>query len=136
MHMCHTLHMPASTKPQKSSERVVVLLRPSERKRLRQLARAESVSAAEILRRSLAAYAPESEQEERKLIAELNAAIDRNLAVIAESQKKIDESLASIEKQRLPDEINARLDELYKAALAQQASKKHASVPSHRSQAA
>jgi hypothetical protein len=84
--------------------RTVVLLRPSEKKRLQKLAREEKVSASEIVRRSIHAYQPGSsskeEQNMRGLIAEMDQALDAALASARASRKEIAENLAFIKKRR------------------------------------
>ncbi|HSU18997.1 MAG TPA: hypothetical protein VLI45_04570 [Acidobacteriaceae bacterium] len=83
---------------EKASERVVVLLRPMEKRRLERLARREKVSAAEILRRSLMAYSNEDEAEEKRLIAEMNAALDQTLARIRSTRENIRKTLDASKK--------------------------------------
>jgi hypothetical protein len=69
--MCYVLIMPAASNS--APTRTVVLLRPSEKRRLQKLARDEKVSASEIVRRSIHAYQSSStskgEQDMRGLIA-------------------------------------------------------------------
>lgn len=136
MYMCYALHMPLPERKQKSTERMVVLLDPTERRRLKELAKAQNVSAAEILRRSLAAYEPEQAEGERQLLQELNAAIDRALAAGAEHEKRIDANLAKLQQLRLPEDVNARLDELYEEALSEQARRKQEPARAQRRTAA
>jgi Ribbon-helix-helix protein, copG family len=102
MHMCYFSVM--STSSNAAPARTVVLLRPSEKKRLQKLARDENVSASEIVRRSIHAYQSGSsnkdEQNMRGLIAEMNQALDSALASARASRKEIAENLALIKKRR------------------------------------
>jgi hypothetical protein len=100
--MCYALIMPTSSNS--APARTVVLLRPSEKRRLQKLARDENVSASEIVRRSIHAYrsgsSSKEEQNMRGLIAEMNQALDAALASARASRKEIAENLAMIEKRR------------------------------------
>ena len=85
-----------------AAHRTVVLLRPSEKKRLERLARQENVSSSEIIRRSLQAYdspSTQKEQEMKILIAEMNQALDAALQSIRSARAEVAENLAQI-KQR------------------------------------
>jgi hypothetical protein len=79
---------------------MVVLLRPQEKRRLERLARKERVSAAEIVRRSLAAYAEPLPEFDDKAIAEMNVALDKMLANIRSTRLHVQENLAKIAKMR------------------------------------
>jgi translation initiation factor 2B subunit (eIF-2B alpha/beta/delta family) len=91
-----------ATSPQSVTTRTVVLLRPSERKRLEKLAAAESVSSGEILRRSLQAYEQQISASEQATIAtlltEMNSALDDALASIRSARSEVRESLDKIAK--------------------------------------
>jgi translation initiation factor 2B subunit (eIF-2B alpha/beta/delta family) len=91
-----------ATSPQSITTRTVVLLRPSERKRLEKLAAAESVSSGEILRRSLQAYEQQISASEQATIAtlltEMNSALDDALASIRSARSEVRESLDKIAK--------------------------------------
>ncbi|HEX4154667.1 MAG TPA: CopG family transcriptional regulator [Acidobacteriaceae bacterium] len=85
---------------QRSTERVVVLLQPQEKKRLERLARKERVSSAEIVRRSLAAYAEPVPEIDSKTIGEMNATLDKMLANIRSTRNHVQQNLAKIEEMR------------------------------------
>lgn len=85
---------------EKASERIVVLLRPVEKRRLERLARKERVSSAEIVRRSLAAYTEPQPEFDDKAVAEMNVTLDRMLANIRSTRLHVQENLAKIEKMR------------------------------------
>ncbi|HEY5382263.1 MAG TPA: hypothetical protein VIJ65_08400 [Acidobacteriaceae bacterium] len=85
---------------EKASERVVVLLRPGQKRKLQKLARNERVSVAEIVRRSLMFYSAEENPEEKRLLAELNVALDRNLARIRSTNASIESKLDKIQRRR------------------------------------
>lgn len=85
---------------ERSSERVVVLLRPQEKKRLERLARKEHVSSAEILRRSLAKYEEPIQEVDSKVIAEMNATLDKVLANIRSTRQRVRENLGRMEEMR------------------------------------
>jgi hypothetical protein len=93
-----------ATASQPAATRKVVLLKPSENKRLQKLARDENVSASEIVRRSIHAYrsgsSSQEEQNMRALIAEMNQALDAALASARASRKEIAKNLASIKQRR------------------------------------
>ena len=95
--------MAAATKS-KIASRIVVLLRPSERKRLQKLARVEKVSASEIVRRSLQAYDPNAGSREGEglmtLFAELNQALDAALETSRANRAEIERNLATIRNRR------------------------------------
>jgi hypothetical protein len=82
--------------------RTVVLLRPSERKRLHKLAAAERVSAGEILRRSLHSYENEVSPSEQRtltgLLQDMNTALDGALVSIRSARSEIRENLDKIAK--------------------------------------
>lgn len=90
--------MAASAQPR--ATRTVVLLRPSERKRLQKLADAEKVSAGEILRRSLDSYEQELAPSEKEvlatLVADMNTALDNALTSIRSARAEIRETLDKI----------------------------------------
>jgi Ribbon-helix-helix protein, copG family len=99
--MCYALPMPTTSKS--APARTVVLLRPSEKRRLQKLARDENVSASEIVRRSIHAYTPGSRRDEqnmRNLISDMNQALDLALASARASREEIAENLAQIKKRR------------------------------------
>ena len=89
-----------ATSPQPRATRTVVLLRPSERKRLQKLADAEQVSAGEILRRSLDSYEQELPASEKEvlttLFADMNTALDGALDSIRSARVEIRETLDKI----------------------------------------
>jgi translation initiation factor 2B subunit (eIF-2B alpha/beta/delta family) len=91
-----------ATSSQSITTRTVVLLRPSERKRLEKLAAAESVSSGEILRRSLHAYEQQiSKSEEATLSAllhEMNTALDHALTSVRSARSEVRQSLDKIAK--------------------------------------
>ena len=90
MNMCYFMVMPRRlSKPEPTNDRLVVLLRKSERQRLEQLAAAENVSAAEIVRRSLGTYetieARVRKQHEEELLESAIAMLNSELTVVNES---------------------------------------------------
>ncbi len=93
-----------ATTPQSVTTRTVVLLRPSERKRLEKLAAAESVSSGEILRRSLHAYEQQMSEPEQTALAallkEMNSSLDHALASARASRKEIAHNLDLVKKRR------------------------------------
>ncbi len=98
MHMCY--HAVMAAPRQSATARTVVLLRPSERKRLEKLAAAERVSAGEILRRSLHSYggniSASDEETVAALLGDMNGALDHALAAIRSARSEIRESLDKI----------------------------------------
>lgn len=102
MHMCYDFAMPASTKP--TPTRTVVLLRPSEKKRLEKLAARDSVSSGEILRRGIHAYEEHAAAAEEKTLAtllhEMNEALDGALTSIRSARSEIRENLDKIQEMR------------------------------------
>lgn len=90
--------------PQSATARTVVLLRPSERKRLEKLAAAERVSAGEILRRSLHSYSGNISAKEEEvltsLIHDMDGALDNALASIRSARSEIRENLDKIAELR------------------------------------
>lgn len=90
-----------------ATHRTVVLLRPAEKKRLDQLARAENVSASEIVRRSIQAYEsmPAKEQEELStLVAQMNQSLDQALAKVRADRVEI---AANLEQMRQRSALTA-----------------------------
>jgi uncharacterized protein YbjQ (UPF0145 family) len=89
-----------ASSPQPVATRTVVLLRPSERKRLEKLAAAERVSSGEILRRSLQAYekkiSPSEQETMTELLKEANAALDNALLAVRSARSEVRENLDSI----------------------------------------
>ena len=87
-----------------TSSRAVVLLKPSERKKLERLAASQKASSGEILRRSLRAYEPEAAPEDEALLiamlAEMNTALDRAIESIRSARIEIRENLDNIAKIR------------------------------------
>lgn len=85
---------------QSAPARTVVLLRPTERKRLQKLAAAERVSSGEILRRSLRAYEPEISAAEAEalaiLLVEMNTALDGALTTVRSARTELRENLKKI----------------------------------------
>lgn len=85
---------------QPAATRTVVLLRPSERKRLEKLAAAERVSSGEILRRSLHAYEKDLSASEKEtlgtLLQEMNSALDDALNAIRSARSEVRENLEKI----------------------------------------
>lgn len=100
MSLCHTWHMQIAATSQKASERVVVLLRPTEKQRLERLAKAHHVSSAEILRRSLRAYEGQDESAEEAVIVQMNAVLDGMLESLRTTRAKVQQNLANIEKHK------------------------------------
>lgn len=100
--MCYDCAMPTSTKP--APTRTVVLLRPSERKRLEKLAARDSVSSGEILRRGIQAYEKHIAAAEQKTLAtllhEMNEALDGALTSIRSTRSEIRENLDKIQQMR------------------------------------
>ncbi len=100
--MCYRMCMAASSQS-KASARMVVLLRPSEKKRLQKLAEREHVSSAEILRRSFHAYEQNAAPEEDSsgaILAEMNRALDSALEAVRSARAEVAENLTSIQKIR------------------------------------
>lgn len=89
-----------ASSPQPRATRTVVLLRPSERKRLQKLADSEQVSAGEILRRSLDSYEQDLSPSEKEvlttLVSDMNTALDSALTSIRSARAEIRESLDKI----------------------------------------
>lgn len=85
---------------QKASERVVVLLKPSEKRRLEKLAKAEQVSSAEILRRSLSAYNNADEALTREAVTEMNALLDGMLETLRNTREQVRRNLDSVRQRR------------------------------------
>jgi hypothetical protein len=89
-----------ATTPQSVTSRTVVLLRPSERKRLEKLAAAESVSSGEILRRSLHAYEQQMSDSEKaalaSLLKEMNSSLDHALASVRSTRAEVRQCLDKI----------------------------------------
>ena len=92
--------MRTSAKPQLASERVVVLLKPNEKRRLEKLAKAQHVSSAEILRRSLHAYEKPDEAFEKAAIAEMNSLLDGMLETLRTTREHVQKNLARIDRQK------------------------------------
>jgi len=96
-------------KPEAISDRVVILLRKSERRRVEKLAKAENVSTGEIFRRSLDTYQTiesrlRKQQEEELLvsaIAMLNAALSGVNESIADTCRKLDTLHIELKKREL-----------------------------------
>jgi hypothetical protein len=82
--------------------RAVVLLRPSEHKRLHKLAAAAHVSAGEILRRSLHSYetdvSPSEQQTLAGLLQDMNTALDDALVSIRSARSEVRDNLDKIAK--------------------------------------
>ena len=91
-----------STAPQaKATARMVVLLRPSEKKRLQRLAEREHVSSAEILRRSFAAYEQNAATQGDGLdatLSEMNRALDSALEAVRSARAEVSGNLISIQR--------------------------------------
>lgn len=81
---------------------MVVLLRPSEKKRLQKLAEREHVSSAEILRRSFHAYEQRLASEPDGLgdgtIADMNRALDSALDAVRSARAEVAGDLDNIRK--------------------------------------
>jgi hypothetical protein len=90
--------------PKPAPTRTVVLLRPSEKKRLEKLAARDSVSSGEILRRGIHAYEEHTSASEQKtlatLLSEMNEALDGALASIRSARSEIRENLDKIKHMR------------------------------------
>ena len=87
----------------KTSARMVVLLRPSEKKRLQQLAEREHVSSGEIVRRSLQAYEQNATVEEASIsamISEMSHSLDGALESVRSARAEVAENIARIRKHR------------------------------------
>lgn len=93
-----------ATQAATNSSRAVVLLKPSERKKLERLAASQKASSGEILRRSLRAYEPETAPENEELLvamlAEMSTALDKAIASIRSARAEIRENLDNIAKIR------------------------------------
>ncbi len=96
--------MPRLSKPEPTNDRLVVLLRKSERQRLEQLAAAEDVSAAEIVRRSLGTYetieARVRKQNEEELLESAVAMLNNELTVVNKSIENTCTKLDALHRQR------------------------------------
>ena len=105
MHMCDNAYM-ANASQDKVTSRLVVLLKPSEKKRLQSLARQEHVSSSEIVRRSLHTYsskatqAGQEEEDVRAALAEMNEALDKALLSVRSARLEVAENIANIRKIR------------------------------------
>ncbi len=103
--MCDNDGMATATED-KITSRLVVLLKPSEKKRLQKLAREEHVSSSEIVRRSLHTYTSKSqkvgqeEEETRTALAEMNEALDKALLSVRSARLEVAENIAEIRKIR------------------------------------
>jgi predicted transcriptional regulator len=87
----------------KASIRTVVLLRPSDKKKLQKLAEKEHVSSGEILRRSLHAYEQNATLQEEDLgtmVAEMSRALDSALEAVRSARVEVAENIANIRKIR------------------------------------
>ncbi len=102
MHMCYVTFMATSTKP--ASVRTVVLLSPTERKKLDRLRTSEKASTGEVIRRSIRAYEPEnsavSQEALDALVLEMNKALDQALRSVRSARKEIQQNLKKIEEIR------------------------------------
>jgi hypothetical protein len=100
--MCYDPGMAISTKL--APTRTVVLLRPSEKRRLEKLAARDSVSSGEILRRGIHAYEEHAAAAEQKtlatLLSEMNEALDGALTSIRSARSEIRENLNKIQQLR------------------------------------
>ena len=83
-----------------ASERVVLLLRPKEKRTLERLARKEKISAGELLRRSLSMYAELDAIAKSGKLAQAEAALDRTMASIQSARNGIATTLKNIEEQQ------------------------------------
>ena len=99
MHMCYVQRMRSQSTA--AATRTVVLLKPTERKKLDRLVASQGTSSGEILRRSLRAYDPESSPEDQALLSsmlsEMNQALDRALESISSARFEIRENLEKLE---------------------------------------
>lgn len=106
-----------------ASERVVLLLRPKQKRSLERLARKEKVSAAELMRRSLALYAELDALARSGKLAQAEAAFDRTLLSIQSARDSIQATLKDIDdRHRDPVYIatQKRLDEIVRYAATQE----------------
>ena len=102
MHMCHNPWM-ASSSIEKVNIRLVVLVKPREKKLVQSLARKEKVSTSEIVRRSLHSYTAKSSREEAEVkaaIVEMNEALDKALVAVRSARKEVAGNIAAMRKMR------------------------------------
>ncbi len=99
--MCYDFSMALQSAP---TSRTVVLLRPSDKKKLQRLARAESVSSGEILRRSLHAYNPDVPQQKDEeigvMVAEMNKALDAALKAVRSARSDVAQNIRKVQQLR------------------------------------
>lgn len=83
---------------------MVVLLRPSEKKRLQKLAKEKHVSSGEIMRQSLQSFDTQPSDAEQEMLAtllkEMNIALDHTLVSIRSARSEIQENLRKIQEMR------------------------------------
>jgi hypothetical protein len=78
-----------------STERIVVLMTPSEKRALERKAKRLGASTAELVRRSVDAYDPEfDEQQIRMLLTELAEAHERTLAALDRADREMEKMQA------------------------------------------
>jgi hypothetical protein len=93
----------ATSSVEKVSIRLVVLVKPRDKKLVQSLARKEKVSTSEIVRRSLHSYTAKSSQEEAEVsaaIVEMNEALDKALVAVRSARKEIADNIAAMRKMR------------------------------------
>lgn len=88
---------------QNVTSRLVVLVKPGDKKLAQSLARREKVSTSEIIRRSLHQYHATSTVEEaevRAAIAEMNNALDAALIAVRSARQEVAGNIAAMRKLR------------------------------------
>jgi hypothetical protein len=78
------------------SERMTILVTPDEKAKIYQRAKALDIPAGELLRRAVADYDPQTDDDS----AELTALADELERVVATTEAKLDRALSKVEKMR------------------------------------
>ena len=95
----------ASATQSSPTSRTVVLLRPSEKKKLQQLAHAERVSSGEIIRRSLLAYKPstrhtQEEEDVSAVVSQMSKALDNALKAVRSARVEVAQNIKKVHQLR------------------------------------
>jgi hypothetical protein len=93
----------ATLSNEKVNIRLVVLVKPREKKLVQSLARKEKVSTSEIVRRSLHSYTAKSSQEEAEVsaaIGEMNEALDKALLAVRSARREVASNIAAMRRLR------------------------------------
>ena len=93
----------ATAAHQNATHRFVVLLRPSEKQCVSDLAREENVSSSEIVRRCIQAYESSSNKEQddlKLLLSEMNRSLDTALEKVKADRLEIADNLSQMRNRR------------------------------------